>query len=439
MDELISMGSKNQLALDSEYNLAGCLLVDTLQAVEIIRNTVFVDDFQDKRCRAIYTATLEMVSNGEKCDPGLIQHKVEEMGVQIEAEFCREIRLNYTTTANALEHAKIVSEAAQKRRAASVAMDLVGDRITILEALARLQSIMNAEKQTLPTAMELINEYTDYLFSDDPEEPCLSTGYSKLDEILSGGIMKGGLYTLAARSGIGKTTAALNLSDNIMAMGKTVIYISLEMPKKQILGRRTAIASGMGGAEIAGKRFRGNELKERNVMATMNKLSKRDFRFFYGSAGMRDIERIIRSTEHPDLVVIDHIGLIEDVTRSDGRSTYEAMTRVTHRLKQIALSTDIPILALSQLNRAVESREDKWPRLSDLRDSGSIEEDSDVVILLFREAYYLQDELKPKPEEPQEIDFIVAKNRHGTTGTITLTYTEYNSQIKERTRRGKCA
>ena len=203
MDELISMGSKNQLALDSEYNLAGCLLVDTLQAVEIIRNTVFVDDFQDKRCRAIYTATLEMVSNGEKCDPGLIQHKVEEMGVQIEAEFCREIRLNYTTTANALEHAKIVSEAAQKRRAASVAMDLVGDRITILEALARLQSIMNAEKQTLPTAMELINEYTDYLFSDDPEEPCLSTGYSKLDEILSGGIMKGGLYTLAARSGIG--------------------------------------------------------------------------------------------------------------------------------------------------------------------------------------------------------------------------------------------
>lgn len=128
------------------------------------------------------------------------------------------------------------------------------------------------------------------------------------------------------------------------------------------------------------------------------------------------------------LLVVDHIGLIKTTERG---SRYEIMTQTAHQLKQLALSLKIPVLALCQLNRQSEARESKRPTMADLRDSGAIEEDSDVVCLLFRPAQYAPEDQRPKAWESQPLDFIVDKNRHGMTGKTTLCFCGINSRILE--------
>ena len=165
----------------------------------------------------------------------------------------------------------------------------------------------------------------------------------------------------------------------------------------------------------------------------MNTLSQRPMIIRDTPSTIDDIEREARCTEGITLLVVDHIGLIRQQAGKKTFSRYEFMTDTAHRLKQLALSMHLPILALCQLNRASEQRNDKIPGMADLRDSGAIEEDSDVVCLLHREAQYLPEENRPKPWEAQPIDFIIAKNRHGMTGTVTLDFYGINARIIERT------
>ena len=430
MDEILEFSRDSKLALESEYCLTACLLRDSQATIDAVSRILSAEDFQNKTCGAIYAATLQMITGGELYDPALIQNRAVEMGATIDSGFCKEVKETYTTTQNAALHAEIIHEAAKNRRAAAIGIDLANHNITILEAVRKLQELMTTGNKKFISMLEMVTSYTDYLFSENKEPRWISTGFEKLDVMLGGGIRKGALVTLAARSGMGKTTAALNIARNVISTGKKVGFIEFEMDKDQIMERMAGIETGLGCAEIGSGRFLANDEKVAHYMGTMNHLSKKDFKFYYGAATAEDIEQIIRGEGHLDLVIIDYVGLIKDASGANDIRRYEIMTAVSHRLKQIALSTGIPILAAAQLNRACEAREDKRPRMSDLRDSGALEEDSDVVILLFREAYYLPDDQKPKPSEPQEVDFLVDKNRHGTTGTVTLTYTAYNAQIK---------
>jgi replicative DNA helicase len=167
----------------------------------------------------------------------------------------------------------------------------------------------------------------------------------------------------------------------------------------------------------------------RRVMEAAEYLSKVPFYIIDKPCTVDDIERHIRTEDGTELVVIDHIGLIKPSGRS---SRYEIMTEISHRLKQIALSTGIPIIALCQLNRASEARDSKRPSVADLRDSGAIEEDSDVVALLFRPAMHLPEDERPKPWEEQEIEIIVDKNRHGMQGSVSLGFTGSTALVLDR-------
>jgi replicative DNA helicase len=143
-----------------------------------------------------------------------------------------------------------------------------------------------------------------------------------------------------------------------------------------------------------------------------------------------EIEREVRCYDDLDLIVIDHIGIIAPVGEMAKMGPYQLMTNISHRLKRLALSTGTPILALCQLNREVE-KQNREPILSDLRDSGAIEEDSDAVCLMHRESLGWPEEQRPKANEPDTIKFLIKKNRHGATGSTTMEYYGINSRITE--------
>ena len=239
-------------------------------------------------------------------------------------------------------------------------------------------------------------------------------------------VVSSGLITLAARPGTGKTTAALNLAERVAEQGKAVLYFSLEMDSRQLWARRVGAYSGLSYSKIYRGDIANADFARLNKATEM--LSQHPFHIYDKPCSIEDVERITRSTDAPALVVIDHIGLIKN---SSGRSRYELMTDTAHRLKQLALSTGVPILALCQLNRQSEARESKLPTVADLRDTGAIEEDSDVVMLLHRPAVYADEENRPAPWEEQELQIIVGKNRHGMQGVVSLAFVGMTARIRE--------
>ena len=306
--------------------------------------------------------------------------------------------------------------------------------VTPAEALQKLQELLSKKEAGTLSPMEAASSVMDYILSayEGKTKPFISTGYKDLDNQLGGGIVSSGLFTLAARPGTGKTTAALNIADNIAAAGRTVLYISLEMGLEQLWTRRAANLSGLGYNDIFAGRIRKDDNQWQRLTDAFTVLSERPLIIRDKPSTIDDIELEARCTKGLDLLIVDHIGLIRQLPEQKFFSRYEFMTNIAHRLKQLALSLHVPILALCQLNRGSEQRNDKKPNMADLRDSGAIEEDSDVVCLLFRESQYLPDESKPKPWEKQTIDFIVDKNRHGCTGTVTLDFYGINAKIIEK-------
>jgi replicative DNA helicase len=324
----------------------------------------------------------------------------------------------------------LIREAALQRVAEDIGAQLSFGQISVLDALARLQELSKGRQANLATPASDANTFMDYLgdISSGKTKPFLSTGYKRLDDVLSGGFVGSGLITVAARPGTGKTTVALNFADNVAQTGHKVLYFSLEMDRKQLWARRIGASTRMKYSAI----YRGDIRDEndyRRVMEAAEYLSKVPFYIIDKPCTVDDIERHIRTEDGTELVVIDHIGLIKPSGRS---SRYEIMTEISHRLKQIALSTGIPIIALCQLNRASEARDSKRPSVADLRDSGAIEEDSDVVALLFRPAMHLPEDERPKPWEEQEIEIIVDKNRHGMQGSVSLGFTGSTALVLDR-------
>lgn len=420
----------NTYSLQAEISLAGCLLMKPEAVLREIRGIVNADDFQGEAERAIYDATCALVSSGKACDPVLIQAEAEKQGRAISAGYCAELMRLCATTANAAEIARIIHEEAQKRRAQEIGLAMASGELDAIDALAKLQGLLRAQGSRLQTPMEAANAVMDYICAaaEGKTKPFLSTGFQSLDKQLSGGLVAGGLITLAARPSTGKTTVALAIAENVAANGGTVLYISLEMPTEELWARRIASLSGLAQSNIIAGKI-GETSKEWNRLTdAFEMLSKRPLYIRDVPSTIEDIEREARCMDGLALIVIDHILLITPTVQG---SRYEIVTQISHRLKQLALSLKIPILALCQLNRQSEARESKRPTMADLRDSGAIEEDSDVVTLLFRPAQYAPEDQRPKPCESQPIDFIVDKNRHGMTGKTTLCFCGINSRILE--------
>lgn len=417
------------VAARAELDIMGCLLVDPAETLQAIRQIVSVADFQNTATQAVYSATMSLIDHGEAADATLILQKASELGTSIQADYAGEVMRYYLTTANAAKHAEVVHNAAIQRKAASVGLSLADGGLSPLEAITQLQELERGQggyKALSP--QEAAYRFLDHFSAaaSGEKKPFVSTGYPSLDEKLGGGLVTSGLITLAARPGTGKTTVALNIAERVAERGQAVLYVSLEMDSNQLWARRAAAFAGLNYSKL----YRGSLDAKNNskLLAAMEQLSERPVIIWDKPCSMEDIERLARCHGALGLIVIDHIGLVKN---PGGRSRYEFMTEVSHRLKQLALSAGVPILALCQLNRQSETRESKRPTVADLRDSGAIEEDSDVVALIHRPAMYMDGDNKPKPWEVQPIEIIVGKNRHGMQGEVGLEFGGVSAIITE--------
>ena len=414
----------------AERDIAGCLLVNPFETVRKIRKIVSPSDFSTELGNGIYAAVLSLIDEESSVDPTLILARAEKLGVNIPSEEAAELMQHYASTADETMTAEFIRDCSIRRAAQRVGMQLVEQDISVLEGLAKLQELSMGQQSELPTPAQDADTFLDYLndIESGKTAPFIKTGFKSLDNILSGGLVTSGLITIAARPGTGKTTVALNLAESIAASGNPVLYFSLEMDRKQLWARRIGSTAGLSYSSVYSGDIR-NDAQMKKLINAADLLARSPLYIVDKPCTIEDIERVIRTMDGVKVAVIDHIGLLKG---AGSRSRYEFVTDITHRLKQIALSTGVPIVSLCQLNRASEARESKRPSLADLRDSGAIEEDSDVVALLFRPAVYFDEENKPKPWEEQDLDIIVDKNRHGMTGTATLGFVGSIARIRDR-------
>ncbi|MCL2857532.1 MAG: replicative DNA helicase [Oscillospiraceae bacterium] len=242
----------------------------------------------------------------------------------------------------------------------------------------------------------------------------IPTGFGLLDRVMTG-LNRSDLILLAARPGMGKTSFALNIATNVaMKSGKKVAIFSLEMSKEQLVER---IMSG--DALVAGNKMRTGELTTQEwvrLAGCSKELAKAKILVDDTAAvTVPEMKARLRRVRDVDLVIIDYLQLMSSGSRSENR--VQVVSEITRSLKVMAKEMNVPVIVLSQLSRQPETRSDHRPMLSDLRESGSIEQDADLVLFLYRDFYYNQD-----IEEPNVAECIVAKNRHGETGTVKLVW-----------------
>ena len=404
----------NDNAIQCERNLAGCLLVNPVKTLAAIRSKVMQDDFLDQNAGAIFSAAVELIDSAKPCDATIIQTEAN-----VSFEYCKNAMIETATLNNAAEYARLIHEAAQRRKAQDVGAELANGEIETVEAIAKLQELTKAQFGGVVSPQEAAQKSLDIFSAAADGKAFLSTGYKTLDKMLSGGLVNGGMITFAARPGTGKTTVAICIAENVAASNHAVLYISLEMTSAQIWACRIANAGELNRSKLLSGgiiREEGEELSK--LYSVYDELQNRPFYIYDAPAKVEDIERLARTVNSLSLIVIDHIGLITNPARS---TRYEHMTDTAHRIKQLALSLQVPILSLCQLNRSSVQRE--RPTMADLRDSGAIEEDSDAVILLYRD--------RQSGADWESLDFLIDKNRHGETGILELGFCGKYSKVEE--------
>lgn len=250
--------------------------------------------------------------------------------------------------------------------------------------------------------------------------PPVATGITALDNLLGGGMINGGLYILAANTGCGKTALALQIADAVANEDRSVLFISLEMDEYQLTARRLARA-----AKVSANHLIVHDLSEMEYVHIKQQLPiLKQKRLVFNRPGaftVSDIQALAGQVQNLRLVIIDYLGLL----RSDQycASRYEATTAISNELKVLARLLGVPVLCLAQLNRANAQRPDKHPILADLRDSGSIEQDADGVLLLYRpDMYSSSTTVLDNKAVAAKVECNLAKHRHGPTGKTTLAF-----------------
>ena len=407
----------------AEESVVSCILCAPTEPLPLIRPIVQASDFAIEAAGSVFRAACILSDSGKPIDPATILEQSAESGLPLSSEWVKETMTAYLTTANVEYNARIVRESSVNRRAKDIGFALENGDLAPQDAMEQLQDALAARVSTLSTPLEDANRFMNYLndVASGEKKAFVSTGLENLDDILDGGLVSEGLITIAARPGIGKTVLGLVIAENVAAAGGRVLYESLERSKEQLWSRRVARKSGVSYSKLMSGTFQTDDrLEWQKIIEAMSNLSERQLFISSENARVDDIERHVRQAGNLDLIVIDHLGLIIPDKVTD--SLYLPTTMACHSLKRLAKSTGTPILMLCQLNRANTGRADKRATLADLRNSGAIEEDSDAVIFLHRDAYYLPPEDQPGSWEPQTMEVNVAKNRHGRTGAVYMDF-----------------
>lgn len=400
--------------LYAESSVCGSILLDD-RCLQEVADVLTEDDFALESNRMIYHAALALERRGDAVDPVTI---LEETGGAVSREYLMDLMQTTGTAANAVEYAVLVRQASMRRALRVLGERLSGvdeddPRIVIADAQRELERIEAQDTaRELADSGETIADYYEHRQRvDSGGGGYVPTGFRTLDRLLGGGMLNSGFYVLAARPGMGKTTFGLAVADQVAEKQGPVLFVSLEMDEEQLAAKRLGRAAG-----IAYDSLMMGQLSEEERARSANWAAKLANVPFYmnrrSKATVDDISHMARRVKGIKLIVVDYFGLIRPAGRA--KSRYEAMTDISGQLKAMARKLRVPVLCLAQLNRENEGTKDKLPMLSNLRDTGALEQDADGVIFLHCDSYYRQE--RPDPWEPDPMKIILAKNRHAGTG-----------------------
>ena len=415
---------------EAEQAVLGSMLIDPRCVPEVI-DKLRPDDFYLQQNRDIYETIYSMFNYSMTIDPVTVLENMKQNGVYDENQsrgYLLQLMDTTPTAANVKEYIDILKDNTLQRRVAETAGDLLA---MVRQGSDTGQDILEAAEQRIyairqgrsargltPISDVIIDVYDRLaeLATSDSAIPGLSTGLRDLDRAISG-LNKSDLILLAARPGMGKTSMALNiLLDAGKKSGKQVAFFSLEMSREQLALRLISSECFVDNKKLVTGKLTDDDWDKIAVAAD----SLNQSRILIdddSSVTVADINAKCRRVEDLGLVVIDYLQLMQSAggkTRQ-GDNRQQIVSDISRSLKIMAKELNVPVLCLSQLSRANESRTDKRPMLSDLRESGAIEQDADIVMFLYREGYYNKD-----TENPNLAECIVAKNRHGETRTIEL-------------------
>ena len=426
-------------SLEAEQAVLGSMLIDA-NCVKDVMEKLQVQDFYLRQNREIFETIYSMFVYSRPIDAVTVadeMRKNEIFDESVTRDYLIQLMEITPTSANVMEYAAIVRDKALLRSVATAAGEITA---LVQSGAGEAQDVLELSEQkiyavrrgrgaqemvpvstVLPGVLDHLSELSE---AGGKTLPGLSTGLSAVDAKISG-LNKSDLVLLAARPGMGKTSFALNVALNVAkASEKTVAIFSLEMSREQLV---TRLLSSEALVEN-GRLIMGN-LRETDwvkIADAASVLSRTDIRIDDNPLlTVADMNAKCRRLENLGLVVIDYLQLMTSAGGKgySGENRQQAVSDISRMLKIMAKELQVPVLCLSQLSRANEKREDKRPMLSDLRESGAIEQDADIVMFLFRDDYYNEDS-----EKRNVAECIVAKNRHGETGKVELKWLpEYTS------------
>ena len=439
--------------IEAEEAVLGAILVNPRTITKVVE-FLKPDSFYKPAHRYIYEAMLQLFDASEKidiitvCDVLNLNSKLESVGGR---SYINDLSYNAITTANIEYYAKIIQEKAIKRALINAGSEIVSFGYDNTNSIDN--SLDNAEKLIFDIASRkattdlvhvkdlVLETYgkMEYRYEHKDELSGVPTDFYDLDMLLNG-LQKSDLLILAARPAMGKTAFALNIAQNVGIKAKVPVAIfSLEMSKQQLMQRMLCSV-----AEVDSQKVKtGNmQIKDWEKLTDAMNLFAQAPIFIDDTPGctLTDIRakcrRLKMAEKDLGLVVIDYLQLMESSGKED---RFQAVSTISRGLKTLAKELDVPVIALSQLSRAVEGRTDKRPMLSDLRESGSIEQDADIVMFIYRDEYYRKAEDGEEDETAKAInkgesEIIIAKHRSGPVGTVKLLFqsniTKFKNPIK---------
>ena len=415
-------------SLEAEQSVLGSILIDSRCITDIV-GVVKPEDFYQEQNREIFETIYTMFNFSQTIDPVTVLDKMRELGVYHDnsRDYIMQLMEITPTAAHAVRYANIVREKAMLRGLADAASDIsqmVGEQVgtpsEILEtAEKKIFALRKGERgdslEHIGLTMHKVFDHLNELSKSDSAIPGLSTGLHDLDRKVNG-LNRSDLMLVAARPAMGKTAFGLNLALNVAKKyNQTVAIFNLEMSREQLAMRLLAIESFVDGQKMATGKL--SEEEWIKICMASSALSQTDIRIDDNpTITVAEINAKCRRLDNLGLVLIDYLQLMNGSGYSKGgENRQQVVSDISRSLKIMAKELNVPVICLSQLSRAVESRSDKRPILSDLRESGAIEQDADSVMFLYRDEYYNEN-----TEDKGIAECIVAKNRHGETGTVKL-------------------
>ena len=430
--------------LEAERSVLGALLLhaDAVADVSFLQP----EDFYLHRHQLIFGAVLSCYNTRNTTDPIAVEEDLSRKGVLQEAggrEILLDLMESVVSAAGVVYHAEIVREKSVLRRLLGTcheiarmsyenqmeAKDLLDEAERQIMEIARVDK--SGETQSIGDVLQRTIDRIERLRERDGRITGVGTDFYDLDD-MTGGLQPGELIIVAARPSMGKTTFTLNLTERIASSGNGIAFFSLEMSAQQVVQNMLCCRAQIDGQAM--RKGRITDLQYKRMVEEADRLYQQPI-FIDDSPGLTITQlrakcRRLKQRHNIQMIAIDYLQLMSGGARVESRQ--QEISAISRGLKGIARELEVPVVALSQLNRDVENRDDHRPRMSDLRESGAIEQDADVIMLLHRDEYY-----KPTEANAGLAQVIIAKQRNGPTGEVTLRFFKEYMRFENYTRRAE--